>query len=138
MHLVHHQLVPRGHPKVVPFPVEVGVVDDRVAVRVGHLPGVGVDAPELARRRRQEVAVLVPLGGLGDLGIPVAVALPLHLVAAGVPGVEGADQGDFAGVRGPDAESHAIGLRNGAHAIDGAVVGNHVSVLEVKKRGLIL
>ncbi len=48
MHLVDHQLVPRGHPKVVPFPVEVRVVDDRVAVSVGDLAGVGVDAPEFA------------------------------------------------------------------------------------------
>src|SRR5439155_27041009 len=56
--LVDDQLIPGGYAALVALPVEVRVVDDAVADRVGDLPGVRVDPGELAERGDEVEPVL--------------------------------------------------------------------------------
>ena len=114
--LVDDQLVARGHAELVGPQSKAGrVVDHAVARRVGDLAGVGVDPRELAAGRLQQVAVLVPGPGPGDLGVPAAVPLGLHRVAAAVPAVEGADDGDPLRVRRPDPERGLLPVGHRPH-----------------------
>jgi hypothetical protein len=113
--LVNDQLIAGADPEVVPLPVESRIVDDPVAGGIGDLAGVGVDPGQLPGRRRQEIAVLVPRAGLGDLGVPAAVVLRLHHVPAAVPVVERADHGDLPGMWGPDPERRPVPMWDRPH-----------------------
>lgn len=118
MQFVDDELVARREMKVVPLPVEARVVNDGVADRAGHFAGIRVNALELALRRGQQVAVLIPDMSLGNVGIPVAVLLGLHGMFAAIPVVERSDNGYLLCIRRPNAKPNSPWMRNGSHALD--------------------
>jgi hypothetical protein len=119
VHLVDEERIPgRRLPGVfLRAPVEgVVVVDARLADRVGHLPGVGVGAPERARVGVEHELVGIARPHAGHERGPVAgLVFARERRAVGRPVAERARDAHGGRVRRPHAERHAAFDRDGAH-----------------------
>ena len=116
MQLVDDPLVPRWCRVEVVVPIEGAVVDDAVAHRVGDVPGMWINPAQFAGRRVEVEAVFLPGFCIRYVCGPVSVLFRVQRVGFRFPVVEITDDADRRGMRCPDAEGRAVGVRNGTHA----------------------
>ena len=86
-------------------------MDDRIADRIRHLTGIGVDTFELALRRVQLVSILVADVCLGHIRVPIAFFLSLHRMFASVPVIERPDHRYTLRMRRPYPKLNPLSMR---------------------------
>ncbi len=120
VHLVDDEVIPGGHGHGIVAPLEgVPVVDDAVADRVRHQPGVRIDPRQVAAGGPDRESVLVAGDDAVDVGRPclgraVIVARQRDIVTG--PVVERAGHEDGRRVGRPDAERRAARVGDCSHA----------------------
>ena len=115
--LVDDEVVPGRRLEAVGAPIEGSrVLHHAVPDRVGQPAGARVDAPQLARGRGQQEAVLVAGPGCRDVRGPRAVGLGRQRCRPRIPAVEAAGNRHRGRVRRPDPERDTPVVRQRAKA----------------------
>ncbi len=113
MHLIDHQFVVRRELKLVVLPIKaVGIVDDAVTDRVGHLAGIGINAIEVLPLVVDEVLVFLPGFRSRYVDVPITVSFVFKKVRVFIPLVELTHNGNFFGMRSPNTEANTLVVDN--------------------------